>query len=131
MAILLYYIATGFAGAYIAKKRKLNPFFWFSVCFMLGLIGLISFLCLPYFLKKQKKILPTTPVTIPPPPAFPLDSIWYYLDQKEETIGPMSFARLLEIKHDGIINENHYIWNEDFDEWRMWGSVFPRDKPEK
>ncbi len=127
MEIFLRLVAMGFAGAYIAKKRKLNPFFWFMICSVLGLEGLatlIIFIFLPFFLKKwKKKKIPLKKEILPPP--FSLTTIWYYLDEEDKQVGPMSLVRLLELKQEGTIKETHYIWNESFNQWKLWESVFP------
>ncbi len=122
-------IAMGCAGAYIAKKRKLNPFLWFAVCSMLGLLAILTLIFLPFFMKKFKKKATLSKKAVSTP-LFPLETIWYYLDEDEEQIGPMSFARLLEVKKDGIIKESNYIWHETFSHWKQWNSVFSVEKSE-
>ena len=137
METFLCLLATGLAGAYAAKKRKLNPFFWFVICSVLGLVGLTSFILihflLPFSLKTwkkwKKKKIPLKKETLPPP--FSLTTIWYYLDEEDKQVGPMSLVRLLEIKQEGIIKETHYIWNESFNQWKLWESVFSPTQYEK
>jgi hypothetical protein len=114
----------GFVGAYVAKKRKLNPFFWFGICAFFGLIPLLIFIFLPRVLKKQKAKTPP-PVKALPPLPFPAETIWYYLDGKEQQMGPMSFVKLQEMKHSGELLEDTYIWNEIMTHWKQWKDVFP------
>lgn len=124
MGNLLCFFAIGFAGAYVAKKRKLNPFFWFGICAFFGLIPLLIFIFLPQVLQKQKaKNRP--PLKKAPPLPFPAETIWYYLDENEQQKGPMSFVKLQEMKLSGSVLEDTYIWNETFTHWRQWKDVFP------
>ncbi len=120
--IFLCLIAMGFTGAYVAKKRKLNPVLWFFVCFFFGLIALITLIFLPLFLKKK----PVVPVKAPAPILpFAAETIWYYLDDEDRQNGPMSFLKLQEIKHKGILREDTYIWNETLSHWKQWKDMFP------
>lgn len=128
MEKIFWILVTGFAGAFIAKKRKLNPFFWFFVCFMLGLVALIGFFLFPYLKKKAKK-KESTKVEILPP-LFSPETIWYYLDTEEKQIGPMSFCKLQEMNVKGFLNNSTYIWNETFNHWKQWKDVFPTPPPQ-
>lgn len=126
---ILLILATGASGAYMAKKRGLNPFFWFGVCCMFGWIALLGFIFLPYLYKELTKKTPQVGKSSPPP-FFPAESIWYYLDEKETQNGPMSFLKLQEIKQQGIVQGNSYIWNETFNNWKQWKDVFPAEQQE-
>jgi hypothetical protein len=123
MGNLLWIFARGLLGVYFAKKRKLNPFFWFGICAFFGLLPLLIFIFLPRILKRQKKKTP--PIKVAAPLPFPAESIWYYLDEKEQQTGPMSFIKLQEMKRDGKLLEDTYIWNEIMTHWRQWKNVFP------
>ena len=124
MGNLLCLFALGFVGAYVAKKRKLNPFFWFAICSFFGLIPLLIFIFLPRVLKRQKEKSPP-PVKVAPPLPFPAESIWYYLDEKELQKGPMSFLKLQEMQQKGQLSGDTYIWNETMTHWKQWKDVFP------
>ncbi len=123
---IFWILAIGCAGAYIAKKRKLNPLFWFFVCFMLGLTALIGLFFFPYLRRKIKKAPTSNPDTLKPKPThyFPANTLWYYLDNEENQLGPFSLKKLEEMKEDGTLNNTTYIWNEAFDQWKMWDTVF-------
>jgi hypothetical protein len=126
MGNLLCLFAIGFVGAYVAKKRKLNPFFWFGICAFFGLIPLLIFIFLPRFLKKPKANTPP-PVKAAPPLPFPAETIWYYLDENEQQMGPMSFVKLQEMKFNKKLHEDTYIWNEIMTYWKQWKDVFPSE----
>ena len=127
---ILWILAIGCAGAYIAKKRKLNPLFWFFVCFMLGLTALIGLFFFPYFRRKIKKAPLTTAPAFEPKqaPRFSEDTLWYYLDNEEKQVGPFSLKRLEEMKGEGVLNNTTYIWNEAFERWKTWETVFFLDE---
>jgi hypothetical protein len=115
----------GVTTLYYAKKQGKNPFLWFSIGFIFGLIGL----CFLFFAPRRKKSSPqnknSPPIEVQPAPAFPLNSLWYYLDKQEIQQGPMSFQKLQETHKEGIIDMETYIWNETLSDWKKWNDLFP------
>lgn len=128
MEKILWPLVVGFVGAYIAKKRKLNPFFWFAICFALGIVGLVGLFFLPYFKKSSRKQPYDSLPKAPKPPLFSPETLWYYLDAAEAQAGPVSFLRLQELKQNGLIQENTYIWTDSFSDWKPWEEVFPQEE---
>lgn len=125
MKNIIWAVATGFVGALVAKRRNLNPIFWFAICSMLGHIALLGFIFLPFFLKKSKKKEAARAPQFVISFDYPLESHWYHLDEKDHQNGPFSFLKLQQMMHEGKITEETYIWNDRFTEWKLWKSVFP------
>ncbi|MBX9923416.1 MAG: DUF4339 domain-containing protein [Rhabdochlamydiaceae bacterium] len=134
---LLLILAMASCGAFLAKKRKLNPFFWFAICFCLGISALVFLFFLPKIQKILKKKKKNTTTEIPviisaptPPLPFPIESLWYYLDEKETQKGPVSLRRLQQIWEEREIHNQTYVWTEEFHDWKKWEEIFPSRKQE-
>jgi hypothetical protein len=131
---LLLIVVMASCGAFLAKKRKLNPFFWFAICFCLGISALVFLLFLPKIQKilrrKKKEQAPPTPPIEDLSHSFALNTLWYYLDEEETQKGPVSLCRLQEIRKAGEIKNQTYIWTEEFLQWKKWEEIFPSRKQE-
>ncbi len=134
---LLLLLVMASCGAFIAKKRKLNPFFWFAICFSLGISALVVLLLLPKIqkiLRRKKKAttseIPAAPSELLPDPAFSMQSLWYYLDHQETQKGPVSFRRLQEMRSSGEIYDETYVWTEELEHWKKWDEIFPSRRQE-
>lgn len=133
--ILLLVVMASF-GAFIAKKRRLNPIFWFAICFCLGISALVFLIFLPKIQKilrrkkKEQVSQPATSIQAPPPPPFSLQTLWYYLDEQETQKGPVSLCRLQQIWLAGEIHDQTYVWMEELNHWKKWEEIFPSRKQE-
>ncbi|MBN1914390.1 MAG: DUF4339 domain-containing protein [Parachlamydiales bacterium] len=108
-------LSLGFISAHIAQKRGKNPYFWFMIGFLFGLLGMVFLL-----FSKKSKVFDEKPL---PPETSLLASLpkvlWYYLDSQNKTLGPMSLQKLQEEWNLGKINPNTYVWTEDLETWKQ------------
>jgi len=115
-AFLFLSCVNGAMAAFFAKSRQKNPYLWFGIGFMFGLIGIFYL----FYLTSKKKAAPQTPVRQPvvqlPPQGA--SKMWYYLDSENKQFGPMSYQALGNAKSEGKITPATYVWNEDFSEWK-------------
>ncbi len=129
LACLIY----GSIGAFYAKQRSKNPFFWFTICFTLGLGALIAFILHPHIKKMFKKdqkevpkdVLKAPVIKTPTFSTFSPDTIWYYLDKDDNQNGPMSLKKIQALQEENIIHSDIYIWTEAFSQWKQWKNIFP------
>ncbi|MBM3201000.1 MAG: DUF4339 domain-containing protein [Chlamydiae bacterium] len=130
--IVFIWFCLGCISAYVAHKKKKNPYLWFFIGFFLGLIGLIIL-----FLTPQKKEVsapslvmasaypsPATPEDFPAEIAMPKTRIptnpkihWYYIDSHKVSQGPLNLDQIKCAYTKGVINASTLIWNEEIENW--------------
>ena len=88
---------------------------WFLLGFLFGLLALLVL----YFLQDLKADEKSEKEAAPEP--FPVeetdDKEWYYLQNEDEPIGPMSFMELEEAFRTKKISSTTYVWSEGMEEW--------------
>lgn len=135
LLVIFFWFAIGGVCAYYARERGRNPFAWFAIGLIFGIIGLVSLFLLPN--RKKELLLNNTaqnsytppepaietiePEEAPPPPKS--NKFWYYLDQVNQQFGPMSYDALQEAWKEGKISLNTYVWNEDLENWTRFEEI--------
>jgi hypothetical protein len=120
---VMMWLAFGFLTAYLARRRGKNPYFWFFIGMLLGVMGLLILI----FLSKRststvkKDPIPTLDVT----PEPTQEKFWYYLDPEDKQFGPMSFSSLEKAYETGLVKEETYVWNEDLEDWKAFKNFLP------
>lgn len=108
----------GIVSAYIANRKGKNPYFWFFIGFLFGLIGIIFLL----FRKAEKapvlEEIVEEPV-IETPKCVGHDKFWYFLDKDRKQCGPVSFESLKKEFTEGSLNTSSYVWNEEMENWKQ------------
>jgi hypothetical protein len=110
-------IVMGSITAYYAKQKNKDPFIWFFVGFLFGMLGLLSLFIISNFQAKREAQNQPPPAPKPVAPAVP-QKFWYYLDQENRQFGPVSFDALNSAWKEGKITVNTFVWNEDLDGWK-------------
>jgi hypothetical protein len=114
--MILSALGMGIASAYLAYKRDKNPYIWFAVGFLFGLIGVFAL----FFTAGQKKAAPRPPETEPVYTIQgPTDKFWYYLDPTHQQQGPMSRDSLTTAWKEGKVNLATYVWHEEMSDWKQ------------
>jgi len=133
LLIILFWMALGGVSAYYAKERGRNPYVWFFVGLIFGILGLILLFILPKrgiqdFAKKKEPveesidILPVQKET----PAYQ-KKFWYYLDENNNQCGPMSFEKLKTFFQEGKITSSTYTWYEELEQWKPLKEIVVMD----
>jgi len=123
-----------FTTAYYAEKKGRSALGWFILGFILTIFALIVLYFLPPWknedVDKNSIIIP--PSTSPDPkfpnqldPLLPLpfelnkeeNTLWFYLDQNHQEIGPVSLIALRELWNRGLLELNSYVWAEGMEKW--------------
>jgi hypothetical protein len=127
--ILLFMIAS--FTSYYANRKGRNPWLWFIIGILLGIIAPLILL---FISQKERKDdgLPTMTVSKPDPalqhlsqmPLMPEeiqrqeDKLWYYLDQNHQQMGPVSVIALRELWNRGQLELNSYVWSDGMEQWQ-------------
>lgn len=127
LASIFIWIVFGCVTAYFAKNRGRNPYGWFFIGLFLGLIGL----CLVFILPKKQSIVqeegkPITIEVIPDVPEDHKNKFWYYLDDTNKQIGPMSFTALLRDWKEGKVRPETQVWNENLTHWKPFSEFLKK-----
>ena len=113
---LTMWLVFGTVTAYLAQRRGKNPYLWFFIGMMLGILGLFALFFMPKLRKKAAQKDPTPTVDVAPEPVQ--EKFWYYLDPDDNQFGPMSFDLLKKTYQEGSISAETYVWNEDLEDWK-------------
>ncbi len=115
--ILVSSLALGSISAYLANRRGRNPYSWFTIGFVFGLLGVLALFILPL---PRKKILQPAAAKPTPQPYIdgPSDRFWYYLDENRSSQGPISHNALTQAWQSGSIRSNTFVWHEDLSTWK-------------
>ncbi|MFA5250118.1 MAG: DUF4339 domain-containing protein [Parachlamydiales bacterium] len=125
-AVLLVSCALALIAAFLAKKRGQRPFFWFCLTFFFGIFGLGLFLFLNYRNQQRlRQIADHEAKALLKPQAklFASPYLWYYLNQQNQPIGPMSAKKLIEELEKGVISETTYLWHDEMENWKPLSEI--------
>jgi len=122
----------GALTAHYAKQRGKDPYLWFFIGLFLGLIGFIFLFLFPAKQRDKQEETNAQPKIEPNvlPPAKPVQraSFWYFLDKENNQFGPMSFEGLQMAWKEGKVTLQTYIWNDEMENWKLYGEVFADEK---
>ncbi|PCI78581.1 hypothetical protein COB21_00390 [Candidatus Aerophobetes bacterium] len=118
---LIAYATFAFFASELAKKKNRPVLFWATMGFLFGVFALIvlAFLSRNKAAYKQppKSFAPATTSSTTPPLNLSPD-VWYYLDEKHQTKGPISFDRLKQLVFSSAIDRKAYVWHESMTDWQ-------------
>jgi hypothetical protein len=110
--LLIGYTLMGYATSKYASYKEKNPKTWFLLGFLFGVFAMLALFIIP-----KKSIAP------PRKTPSPFDgSIWYYLDETNSRIGPVSFEKLKESHAVKKLPDDPYIWGEAMPDWKRLSS---------
>ena len=118
--LILVYTFLGLITAYYANKNRKNPYLWFSLVMLFGIGAIASLTYLIYKTKKRKSMLIQEAISILNQQIKFSDSVlWYYLNNEEKEIGPMSTTKLYSLYKNKTISNSTYVWNQEFETWKL------------
>jgi len=130
---LFLQINFGFICALIAQKKSRNPYAWFLFGLFFSFLALIALLILPPLDTKETKKennleltenlkeiqeLETTEQNEEELPSDVANKLWYYLDENDNRLGPMTIKALINDWDDKKIKEDTFVWNEEMSDWK-------------
>lgn len=114
--VIVSWLLFGGATSYFASQRGRDPFAWFVIGMLLGILGLLLLFLLPPVGAQGEKEEPTP---IKETPAVPVRLVeWYYLDSNRNQVGPISFVQLTHASHDGLIKPSTLVWSQGMGQWK-------------
>ncbi len=136
---LQLFIASALFGAscsYLAYKKQKNPYVWFAVGFCLGIFGLIFLFFQILAHPKQKISMTRQRAEKKKEGESSLHSLssysdmtWYYVDAKNQQMGPISHNLLKEKIQNGTISISSLVWNENLPEWKKLQELLNKKEP--
>lgn len=121
LVVVLSWLLFGGASSYFASQRGRDPFAWFLIGMLLGILGLLLLFLLPPIKKENEATedieelsnenLPETDVS------FRLKE-WFYLDENRNQMGPYSFSNLRKMWDQGKLNAKTFVWSDGMDGWK-------------
>jgi GYF domain 2 len=119
------WLMIGSATAYFANQRGRDPWKWFMIGMLLGVLGLLLLFLLPN--AKEGKLPPAVEeseysiVELEPEPSSKTafdNQDWYYYDHKKERQGPILSENLKALWKQGEVDEETFLWCEGMTEWK-------------
>lgn len=126
MEILLtvaLWILMGTATSYFASQRGRDPFAWFLIGMLLGVLGLLLLFLLPPAAPKEEQEefeveeFSREPAKIEPQECYRFKD-WFYLDDKNQQLGPLNFQNFRKVWEQGKVSEGTFVWSEGMENWR-------------
>lgn len=113
----------GSITAFLASKRGRNPFVWLFVGILFGMLGLLFLFILPSCLEEESEegeslILGEGSQKEPKEEAYYQKKEWFYLNEKHEQEGGVSFDELRKNWIEGKLSDWTYVWAEGMGEWK-------------
>jgi hypothetical protein len=108
------WLIMGALTSHYAKQRNRNPYLWFVIGLLFGILGLLLVFILPSRKEEISKI-----VSLPPPMESEKPFVlWYYVDENDAQQGPMSEKSFLLAQQEGKIKPLSYVWNTGMEHWK-------------
>jgi len=136
---ILLRAALAFAAITIAKKRGRDPIIWgFLTAFFLFPILLLLFLpparkaATPQQKRTQEEPFSGHTVDVKPlskEDEHPQENTsfsavqWFLLDPERKSVGPFPFDAMQQKFWDGELNEETFVWNPNWLEWKKIGTI--------
>ncbi|MFT4553313.1 MAG: hypothetical protein ACI9S8_001951 [Chlamydiales bacterium] len=123
-------VAIGVITGYLASYRGRNPYIWFCLGILFGMIGLLFLFLLPEA-GEDKELSEDEIEVLEPVQLLVMDQHqkilrlkeeflkrdWYYLDNGHKQSNALSFDDLRMFWIKGSIKDATYVWSEGMDDW--------------
>lgn len=118
LVVILSWLVFGGAASYFASQRGRDPFAWFMIGMLLGILGLLLLFLLPPLESDKKEAV--EPEEIAPVITEPAERLtdWFYLDKNRIQVGPVAFNALKRAWDDKEITIETLVWREGMGEWK-------------
>ena len=117
---IVFWALIGASTSYLASQRGRNPYAWFFVGILFGVLGTIALFVLPSLTPVEEKEK-TTEVPMSEGSSNGKNVIsgeWFCLDTMRKQLGPMSVNDLKILWAEGKIDRNSYVWCGGMGDWQ-------------
>lgn len=115
LVVIISWLLFGGASSYFAKQRGRDPFAWFLIGMLLGILSLLLLFLLPPLNREQPEV---SKENAPKEESYFRLKQWYYLDDQRQQIGPNTFSELKKAGELGKIHQNTLFWSEGMEGWK-------------
>lgn len=117
--VIVSWLLFGGATSYFATQRGRDPFAWFLIGMLLGILGLLLLFLLPplEIVSKESESKGTLSLPETEDPGYRMKA-WYYIDQENQQVGPKSFNQLKKAGEAGKIQPDTLLWCEGMSGWK-------------
>lgn len=122
------WVLIGTMASYLANQRGRDPYIWFFIGILLGLLGVLLVFLLPPVIasKEEKTVVPNTPSsTIVTNESSVVSTEWFCLDKTRKQQGPIAIGILRELWKKGNIDAKSYVWSEGMSGWKRIEELIP------
>lgn len=127
MLSFIIFLLLGSLTAYLAQQRGRDPYLWFAVGGLFGLLGLLVLFLLPQIDKnaetETKQTVPDKDIILVEPLPDPLNAQWYYLDEKNQQQGPIGIRALKQKWLEEGIDMETLVWCEGMEYWKRISQI--------
>lgn len=120
---VILWILMGGATSYFANQRGRDPFAWFLIGMLLGLLGLLLLFLLPSIENPEEEKEDefeveglTELIPVSPTESYRFKD-WFYLEDGNQ-LGPLSFQAFRKVWLQGKVSDETFVWSEGMENWR-------------
>lgn len=130
----VFLLIVGSFTAYYANQKGRNPSLWFFIGIMISFFAPLILWFLPS-IKNDSDVAVGPSMTVLNPDPFPTQKkeksgeeegrspdeenhLWYYLDEDDEQMGPVSLLALRELWNRGELELSSYVWSGGMEKWK-------------
>ncbi|KAF3362100.1 hypothetical protein PHSC3_001411 [Chlamydiales bacterium STE3] len=123
---VILWVLMGGMTSYFAARRGRDPFAWFWVGILLGLIGLLLLFLLPVVENVEETqeeefeieaIDELTPYALATTDSYRFRD-WFFLDDRNQQLGPVSFQNLRKNWLHGKVSSETFVWSDGMETWQ-------------
>ncbi len=109
----------GLLCSYFAVKRGRDPYVWFAIGMVFGLLGLITLFLLSPLNSPEDIQQEGLQVADDSPSDYKniQEKQWFYAIVNQPVVGPIDFAALKELWKNGAINRSVFVWTDGMEQW--------------
>lgn len=127
--VIISWLLFGGATSYFASKRGRDPFAWFLIGMVLGVLGLLLLFILPVVngASEEEDVVAKEYGASVPDQASEKEGVdfssyrmkqWYFLNSKREQMGPSPYSVLRDMWNSKKIDPQTFVWCEGMPEWK-------------
>lgn len=117
--VIISWLLFGGASSYFAGQRGRDPFAWFFIGMLLGILGLLLLFLLPP-VNQEEAISKEIALEKPKEESWTGIRLkeWYYLNSDRQQVGPSPYSALRDMWDLKKITDQTYVWCDGMEGWK-------------